>query len=301
MSVSENTDAMDRLIDGIDCLRSSPSVAQRILSLTRDPNFKMKDVVACLERDPALATRILRVVNSSLYGLGRQISSVRHAATYLGQKSLRMFAVTFSLVDTLTKGVHKTLASDYWPRALAMATVAGHLSKRLDGVEENDAYTAGLLADVGVLALAQAAADEYCPAYVENRHGPALINAEQQLFGFAHPEFGARLLEKWDLPEHMVIAVGDHHSKGSNPQPLSRCVVAGNLMGDALIAPAPIKLDLLREFLRSVFGANDADLAALAESCRADMKESASIFGDSAYPEESSAEFLDMVLAAQPC
>ena len=104
---------MDRLMTRTGRLHSSASVTQKILSLMRNPDFDMTEVVACLERDPALAAKILRVVNSTHYGLAHRVSCLRHAATILGQRSLRMFAVTFALVDTFISGPLESLYVDY--------------------------------------------------------------------------------------------------------------------------------------------------------------------------------------------
>lgn len=298
MSVSPNNEAMDRLIADVDGLHSSPSVAQRILLLTRNPDFRMKDVVACLEHDPGLAARILRVVNSSRYGLGRQISSIRHAATYLGQRSLRLFAVTFSLVDTLAKGVHKGISADYWSRALTMAAIAGRLAKEQSDVEENDGYTTGLLADVGVLVFAQTEATLYGPVYNSYEHGQPLVDSEEKLFGFSHAALGARLLEKWDLPAHIVLAVADHHAGGDESFPLSRCVRAGNLAADALLQPTSERVERLADEMAAHFSMSTGELVELAEACHVDMRDNAAIFGESPLSAEALKEFVEMVRLA---
>jgi HD-like signal output (HDOD) protein len=242
----------------------------------------MNDVVACLELDPGLAARILRVVNSSRYGLGRPIVNIRHAATYLGQKSLRLFAVTFSLVEALGKGIDKKLSADHWPRALAIATIAARLARNSDDLEDNDAYTAGLLADVGVLVFAQQREGNYATLYARAGHGPQLVQAEEDGFGFGHAVLGARLLAKWDLPESIVVAVASHHSEGELT-PLAQCVRAASLMAEALLHPAPEKLEHVRRVFESQYAIGVEELVEFAQGCRADLKESAALFGEAAF------------------
>ena len=210
--------AAERFADTLCQLQGSRGVARRLLTLTADADYKLSDVVACLETDPALATKILSVVNSSRYGLRHKVASVRQAAALLGQKSLRLLAVSFSLNDGLTKGTPASLLDSYARRAVLVASAASRLARlaRLtSSVAPDEAYTAGLLADVGVLIFAQYQPKIYLPAYESCLHGGELVAAERDLFDLAHPELGARFLGRWGLPAAVVAAVAEHHATDS--------------------------------------------------------------------------------------
>ena len=81
----------------------------------------------------------------------------------------------------------------------------------------DEAYTAGLLQDIGTLVLATNLPKEY---------GRVLISAQQQLqplrtaeqshFGTTHAELGACLISKWELPFPIAEAVAWHHDPGSS-------------------------------------------------------------------------------------
>lgn len=279
MQANETLDAVDELIERIDRLHSGPRVAQRIVALTREPEFDMRRVVECLEHDPALSARILSVVNSSRYGLAHDVSSVRHAATFLGRRSLRLIVLTFSLVDNLAKGPHGGLYADYWRRALTMAHVASRLSQTSRDIPDDEAYTSGLLADVGVLVLAQLEGERYRTLYERCPHGPALLSGEQTVLGFAHPQLGARLLERWQLPAAVVSAVLTHHDTDTDLPRLNLAVRAGDLMADALWVPDSSKVPATKALLETHFGFDLDRFIDLALSCRQDIEQSAHAFG----------------------
>ncbi len=236
----DSVEAIDRVIDRIGQLHASPTVAQKLLQLTRDPEFSISEVADCLEHDPALAARILRVVNSSRYGLSRKVSSIRHAAAYLGQRSLRMFAITFALVETLTS--KSPVSTGYWPRAITTASAVSLLCEHRAPKCRDDAYTSGLLADVGILVLAQLEAPRYEPLFATHEHGPELLDAEQEAFQFTHPLLGARLLQMWEVPDPVVNAVALHHGAASTGDILERVVQAGDLLASAVVDPEPEKI-----------------------------------------------------------
>ena len=271
--------AADRLITEIDRLHSAPQIAQQVLLITRDPDFDIRDVAACLEKDPALAARILRVVNSSRYGLRHPVTSIRQAASYIGQRSIRLITLTFGLVDTLAQGPAKELFLSYWQRALTMAAVASRLAPAENGGEADDAYTAGLLADIGMLVFAQLRTEPYAQICESTVHGPQLVAEERRVFGFGHPALGARLLENWDVPKALVAAVFHHNEVGSEEENrLVLAVRAGDLMADALWTPNSPSVLPAKSLIQKVFGIETDGFIDLALSCRSEIDEAAELF-----------------------
>ncbi len=196
-------------------------VARSILNnQARDVDYDGREVVACLENDPALAVKILRTINSSRYGLRREVTNLRQAVALLGQRALRLVAMTFSLVDGLSRGAAGQLCQDYWRRSITMATLSSRLAKLKGKLDHNDAYSAGLLADLGVLILAQVKQDEYVDLVQSVSHGPELIRAEQEKYGFTHAELGAQLLTRWGFPESLMEAARLHHRDVEDDNPL---------------------------------------------------------------------------------
>jgi HD-like signal output (HDOD) protein len=226
--------AMDDLIARVGSLHSAPQVAQQIIQLTGNIDFDPSEVVDCLKSDPSLALKILRVLNSSQYGFARKISNLRQAAALLGRRALRLVPLTFSLVETLTRGAGGRVFYDYWRRALTMANGAARLSEHDAAIDHDAAYSAGLVADLGILLLAQAEGETYISMYTKTLHGPALEDAERRAFGFSHAALGAHLLESWQFPRAVVEAAAFHHCRRSQAGPVEMAVHAGSLLADVL-------------------------------------------------------------------
>jgi HD-like signal output (HDOD) protein len=279
MTTNVSNEALDRLIRQIDRLHSGPGVAQKILALIRDPEFDMVEVAECLEHDPALSARILGVVNSSRYGLAHKIASIRHAAAFLGRRSLQLVTLSFTLLETFARGPYRQMYLDYWRRALTMATVAHRIAERAGGVSGDEAYAAGLVADLGVLALAQVVGEKYVEMYLKHPHGPELVTAEIQSLGFSHADVGSRLLDRWGLPESVVTAVAGHHDPVLGGEPIELFVRAGWLMSEALWTPNSPHVTAARKFLHEECHLNLDDFIDLALKCRTDIDESAEAFG----------------------
>jgi HD-like signal output (HDOD) protein len=280
LKMNENNDirAMDELIDQIEELHSSPTVALKVFNLLKTPDFHMPELGKCLEADPALAAAILRLVNSSRFGLSRSISSLGQAVTLLGARSIRLAVLGFGLVDRLTRGKPAEVCQDYWRRALTMAAAASRLCSGSKTVRPDEAYTAGLLADSGVLLFAQVQSDQYVSLYEEHDHGPELIAAEREHSGFDHAALGARLLARWSLPEVLTKAVKSHHRGSSDGSPLYQVVRAGDMLADVLWVPGTARLAETQEFLTAQFDIDLDGFISLVVACKNDIQSSADLF-----------------------
>jgi HD-like signal output (HDOD) protein len=269
---------MDALLGRVEQLHSAPHVAQRLLQLTSDGQFDVREVVQCLETDPGLAAKILRVVNSSHYGRSRRVTSLPQAVAYMGQRALRLVAMTFNLVETLTDGATGQLYYDYWRRALTTAVVASRLAQLKPQLDRDVVYSAGLLADLGVLALVQTRGEMYTSFYRQHPHGPELVAAERREFGFGHPALGASLLRRWGFPLALIEAAAHHHDERPDPVPLDAAVRAGGLMADVLWTPRSPHLATVRLLLLEHFNLGLDGFIGLARDCKNDVLLNAELF-----------------------
>jgi HD-like signal output (HDOD) protein/GGDEF domain-containing protein len=206
MSVVATT--VDRIAARAGQLYSLPAVAMKVLQLTDDAHVDARDLKQCIENDPALTGKILRVVNSSLFGLSRDVSDLHQALALLGIKPLKLLVLGFSLPGGLFAGVEAKVLGWYWRHTLTKAVAAREISQHLWKMPGDDAFVAGLLQDLGVLLLLQQLGPPYARfldrALAEGRDLPTM---EIQAMGFAHIDLSARLLRQWNLPATLVEAV----------------------------------------------------------------------------------------------
>jgi HD-like signal output (HDOD) protein/GGDEF domain-containing protein len=189
-------------------LYSLPSVAVQVLELTNHPKIDAARLKACIELDPALTTKILRVVNSSLFGLTRQVSDLNQALALLGTQPLKLLVLGFSLPDALFTDVSGDVLTRFWKHTLTRAVAAREISQQFWNIPGDEAFIAGLLADLGILVLMQGLGDEYTAFYRRVIDaGVDLAAVERNAMGFDHRQLTSQLLSHWGLPTSLVEAV----------------------------------------------------------------------------------------------
>ena len=206
--MTETESLLDQLSVRSAQLYSLPGVAMQVLQLTRDPQVDTRALKECIENDPAIASRVLRVVNSSLFGLSREVSDLGQAIPMLGIKPLKLLVLGFSLPSGLFLDVESKTLLWYWKHTLTKAVAGRVLSQRLWRMPGDDAFLAGLFQDLGALLLFQQLGQPYA-RFLDRAvsHHLDLCALEQRALGFAHTELSERLLRQWNLPETLCEAV----------------------------------------------------------------------------------------------
>ncbi len=203
---------LSQFVNRIGDLPSVPAIAATVIALVEDPNASADDLRAVIERDPALAARILKVANSSLFGFSRRIETLRHAIALLGFRTVKNLVLGASMKEVFKRfGLTERLL---WEHATRAGAVAARLTDHASiDVDREEAFTLGLLHDLGKIALNNAAPEEYSRvvARVYNE-GVTFVVAERDVFGFDHAELGALVAEKWKLPPRLETAIRLHHT-----------------------------------------------------------------------------------------
>lgn len=278
---SEQKALLDQFLSRIEKLQSSPTVALRVMEITRQPEFEMHAVAECLALDPALSASVLRLVNSSYYGLVEHVTSLPQALTYLGRRSLRLAVLSFGLIKTMVNGAPAQFHENYWKRSLTMAAAARECAK-LVGSEKTDpdtAFTTGLIADLGMLAMAQLETEKYIEIAAEPDHTIDLVKREREAFGFDHMAVSKGLMERWQLPEELIEAVGSHHTYMPVSAPLNHVALVANLVTEVIWTPVcPYMQPLLQVMARQLNLGID-DLITLVLATKESIDECKGIFG----------------------
>ncbi len=220
----DKNQTLDRFAEQAGRLYSLPAVALKVLDLTERGDVDVPALKRCIECDPALTGKILRVVNSSLFGLSRQVSDLNQALALLGTKPLKLLVLGFSLPNTLTANLTGDILGHYWWHALNKAVAARHLAEQHWQFSGDEAFIAGLLQDLGMLVLIQGLGEPYVK-FLEHIYATDgdVIAAERNSLGFDHFQLSGRLLEQWGLPRNIVRAVrGDttDQKTSQSPNPL---------------------------------------------------------------------------------
>jgi len=213
-------------------LPTLPAVALKVLELCQRESLDLAEVAKTISNDPALAAKVLRTVNSSVYGLRQEVRTVAHATSLLGANAIRTLALSFSLVQGLKKN-DKTVLAGYWKRSIVCAVAARELATLCKGALPDEAFLAGLLQDIGMLALSRLMGAEYPRLFAEAKGDHARFAAsERRVFGCDHAVVGAWLAARWRLPAPTVVAIGASH----DPSVLSPASVDRDVLRLAQVA-----------------------------------------------------------------
>jgi HD-like signal output (HDOD) protein len=195
-------------ISRLPALRSS---TRQLLSVSLESDSATSEFERAFRADPALAAELLQAANSPLYGLRAQVSSIRHALSMLGLERVRSLALTITMT-----GYWRTCRADEairgsWRHSLATAAIAEGLG-RADQAQAPMLYTAGLLHDIGRLALLQISPTKYQQVFAtEFTSIQEYLALENLLFECGHDDAGAFLGTAWGLPVALCDCIRFHH------------------------------------------------------------------------------------------
>jgi putative nucleotidyltransferase with HDIG domain len=188
-----------------------PHVAIRVLQLTHNENVPLHQLCELISSDAAFASEVLVVANSAAYSPQYPASSILQAIAVLGANSLQGMCITVGVRAYLGKSMVKPAMKELWEHNLACALVAQKLAAAGD-LDQDTAYTAGILHDIGRFALAVIQPKDYSDLLMTHKGSPeSILEGERELFGWDHCETGQQLIASWQLPEQLNEIVGEHH------------------------------------------------------------------------------------------
>lgn len=236
---------MDSLFERIDeCpdLPTIPAVALEIVSLCQKPDTDVDQLSSLIALDPAMVARVLKTANSCLFANAPRATSARRAVVRLGLKMTRMTVLSFALVSSTIESHPESFDfENFWKHALAGANGAAVLCAEMRLQQRDEAFAAGILQDVGVLALHYTFPQQYASIITEKRKDPErdLSELERSAFGGDHAVVSAYLLEKWGLPREVIMPVRHHHApellEDENERRLARILHIGADIGHLFV------------------------------------------------------------------
>lgn len=238
-------EALERRIRSVVELRALPDIVADVMAMTSDPQaYDFSKLVAKIECDHALSTKILRLANSALYATANKVESIDRAIVKIGADGIRQLVLGAVIIDHWkgsqeTRQVHRDA---FWQHTMATALVASHLAASTGCCDEQAAFTAGLLHDLGQLILQEALGKDYGCILEEARlPGRYLPAVEAKRLGTDHASIMRSVGRDWGLPRQLCEVLTLHHQPWKQVQlaapdilPLLLCVRIGNAYAHAL-------------------------------------------------------------------
>ncbi|MEX1021670.1 MAG: HDOD domain-containing protein [Dehalococcoidia bacterium] len=210
---------LDELVAEVAELQPLPAVATRILQLGDDHRFSAHELATVIASDQVLTSRLLRLANSAYYGSARRIGSVRDAVVLLGFRTVHQVALAACMIDTPRRAGSLDYGA-FWQFSIATGLLAEILA-RVDARHQDVAFTAGVMHNIGLLALDQqrprllAEVTARARAQTETLH-----QAERALLGYTDTDLGAALTEHWNFPASLCEALREHSRPLDDPPPV---------------------------------------------------------------------------------
>lgn len=201
------------MVEEIADLRPLPAVAAHVLQIAEGEHFSAHELAQAISSDLALTARILRLANSAYYGFPRRITTVRDAVVLLGFRQVRSAALAACAMKAMPSS-EDIDAEAFWRHSVAVGMLAEMLARSAQQ-HQDEAFTAGVLHNIGRLALAQAEPAAFAEARrLARRTGVTLHEAERDLFGYTDAEVGGALALHWRFPAGLATAIAGHAQPG---------------------------------------------------------------------------------------
>jgi HD-like signal output (HDOD) protein len=204
------------LVAGMQTLPSLPHLFHAIKKEAESATSSLTTIGNIIAKDMGMTAKVLQLVNSAYFGLNGTVSTVEQTVTLLGLDTIQALVLTVHVFGQIPKtmGRARFQIDRLWAESLATGTLARALAKAENAspLESEQAYTAGLLHDAGMLVLAANVPDRYDAILrVASEEGIPVWEAERREFGATHADVGAYLLGLWGLGDPIVEAVAFHH------------------------------------------------------------------------------------------
>ncbi|SDG16702.1 HD-like signal output (HDOD) domain, no enzymatic activity [Duganella sp. OV458] len=211
-----------------------PQILIKLIEHLQADDAGMPELAALIAKDAAMTSKILTVANSSAYHRNQRAVGLEQSLVSLGTDMIKTLVISESVFQTFNSFPHSasTDLRGFWKGSLTTAVIARDVAKQMEYPHVEEAYLAGLLHNVGRLALLATAPKEYAFNFTA-RDDEDLCAVEQRTLQITHSEAGAWLIERWNLDSFLADSVLYHHEPVTRLEaahPLIRIVRLSHLL-----------------------------------------------------------------------
>ena len=203
-----------RIISTVQNLPSVPAIIFELNKVIENPKASAAQIGRIISKDQGLVTKILKVANSPLYGIPRRVATIDFAVVILGFNQIKNIVIAISMMESFRDlGDAKFPKKEYWVHSIMVASAAKRLADDLNLNCSGEAFTAGLLHDLGLPIVHKYFNKEYSQVFqiLSNSELPVDL-IEKGIIGLSHCEIAKILIDKWNLPLTFSEVAMYHHS-----------------------------------------------------------------------------------------
>ena len=258
-------------------LPAMPQILFKLMDLCQRDEAGIGELTKVIAHDAGMSTKVLNVANSSAYNRSNRKIGLMQALNTLGVEVLKTLVISESVYQTFSNFSNSSGVNlhGFWVRSLKAAVLARELAKKMSYPHSEEAYLAGLLHNVGRLALLSAAPNEYSSNFMA-KDDERLCSIERDSLGISHTEAGAWIIEQWNLDSFLADSVRYHHepiARLKSAHPLIRLVCLAHLLSNYKSDSPSL------EGIGAFCGIDDTDLQSVLSGVNSQSKTAASYFG----------------------
>ena len=215
------------------------TVASQINIEEKKESLTAKSLSQIVAKDPALTSKVLKLANSAYYGLVKQVNTLDRAVTVLGFNTIKSLALTVAVYNFFKGDLSGRFdIKGLWYHSLGCAVAAKALVSATDSNLEEQAFVAGIIHDIGTIAIAH-----YLPLEMtdiirrlQDSDSPQ-SDVEKDILGFTHQKIGGVVADQWNFPDEYIQAIKCHHGpfpSTIDDDPISATLIRAVYIGNQL-------------------------------------------------------------------
>lgn len=208
----------ERLREVAELRALSPTVAN-VLRVVSRPESSIDSIVSAVRSDHAIALKIIKIANSSAYIRGEPVCSVKDAVVRIGTESIRQAVMNIGIIEqfcspTVVPGLS---IGQFWEHAIGVAILAAEIARHTRVINPDEAFTMGLLHDIGRILLADAIPEQYGKTVAcATELSLPLEYVEKRMLLSTHADVAQDIFTHWGLPQNLIEPIVNHHQSMAN-------------------------------------------------------------------------------------
>jgi len=202
------------VLENVNNLPSAPVILAQVSRLLDREDSNATDLSNLISKDQGLVTKILVIANSPLFGIPRRVSTIDFAIVILGFNQIKNIVISLAMMEAFKSIKGKEFnQKKFWQHSILSAYLSKKIADDLGYYFSGDAFTAGLLHDLGIPLIFKFLNESYIEIYNRAKKSEESFGKyEREILGTTHAEIGRFLIDKWGLPESLAEVTEFHHT-----------------------------------------------------------------------------------------
>jgi len=282
-----DTDVLKQILDS-DSLPILPHVASKLISMVSREDTSVKEIVNLISKDISLSAKLLKVANSAFYSFPNRIRTINQAVSVIGTNGVLSLALSFYFLRINRKNQKDSFDYErFWEKSLGSGVAAKLIKTKIDGIDVEEFFVAGLLLNIGELIIARVLPHEFAILCDRNLNSTEdILEAERDLLGVDHTQIGYEVAKKWNFPEFLLLPIKFHtkpdeyQGQKKNLEQLIEIVYLSELLANILYSNQPQRA--YKEFQSNCekrLGLDSKTIQSILNKVDSEIADTASFFG----------------------